>query len=349
MERNKNTYDDFLTINAGTNKYTDPNFPKDDALYWKDAGEAGRDMAQLEGWVDWMRVSDSNFPNHSFFGPNGISSVNPQDIVQGYIGNCWIMAAVSALAEVPHRIDSFFVNTDVSDAGIYAVQMYTLGVPFTQIVDDWMPLSDGNTLFAGLGKDGSIWGAITEKTFAKRYGNYEHTVGGWMYAGVATINGSPYKIFDHAGLSNDELFNLIKTHDIDKDVMTAASHFCGSHDETNDAGVACSHAYTTIGCGEFSTGSGTVKLIKVRNPWGQEQYGGDYSDDSYLWTDELRAAVHAELGDALEPNNEGIFFMDIDSYKTNFQLSVINQDTSKWNMDYFLALDDDSQETSTDW
>jgi len=62
-----------------------------------------------------------------------------------------------------------------------------------------------------------------------------------------------------------------------------------------------------------------------------------------LWTDELRAAVHAELGDALEPSNEGIFFMDIDSYKTNFQLSVINQDTSKWNMDYFLALDDDSQ------
>ena len=59
--------------------------------------------------------------------------------------------------------------------------MYTLGVPFTQIIDDWLPMNGGtNTIFAGLGKDGSAWGAITEKAFAKRYGNWEHTVGGWM-------------------------------------------------------------------------------------------------------------------------------------------------------------------------
>ena len=173
-----------------------------------------------------------------------------------------------------------FVNTEISDVGIYAMKQYVLGVPFTQIVDDRLPMSDGDTIFAGMGKDGSVWGAITEKAFAKRYGNYEHTVGGWMYAAVSAMNGSPYKIHGHDGVSDDQLWSLIKSHDMDSDIMTAASHFCGSDSETNDQGVACSHAYTVISCGEFQNGGETVRLIKVRNPWGSEQYAGDYSDNS---------------------------------------------------------------------
>jgi len=50
------------------------------------------------------------------------------------------MSGVSALAEVPGRIDSVFVNDDISKNGIYAVQQYTLGVPHTIIVDDYLPM-----------------------------------------------------------------------------------------------------------------------------------------------------------------------------------------------------------------
>ena len=146
----------------------------------------------------------------------------------------------------------------------------------------------GDTIFAGLGKDGSVWGAIVEKAFAKRYGNWERTIAGWMYAAVSSMNGSPWKDFHHGGLSEDEIWQLLKTHDVDTDVMTAGSLFCGSHDETNENGVACSHAYTIIGCGEFDTPNGTLGLIKVRNPWGTERYAGPYSDYSELWTDDLR-------------------------------------------------------------
>ena len=83
MERNKNTFDDYNTIQAGSDKYTDLNFPYGDALYWKDAGEAGRDMAQLESWIEWKRISNDSFPTlnpypKSFWGPGGtIASVNP--------------------------------------------------------------------------------------------------------------------------------------------------------------------------------------------------------------------------------------------------------------------------------
>ena len=278
-------------------------------------------MAQLEDWIEWKRISDGN--GYSFYGPDGKTSISPQDINQGYIGNCWIMAAISAVAEIPGRVEDLFVNDSLNDIGIYAVKQYTLGVPFTQIVDDYLPYSGENTIFAGLGKDGSIWGAIMEKVFAKRYGNWEHTVGGWMYAAVAAMNGSPWVNHYHGGINDDELWTVLKAHDLDKDVMTAATHFCGSHDESNDAGVACSHAYTVLGCGEFDGPNGKVRLVKMRNPWGMEEYHGPYSDSSDLWTPELRKAVNDELGDA-KVNNEGIFFLDVGSFRQNFQLTTVN-------------------------
>jgi len=136
------------------------------------------------------------------------------------------------------------------------VKQYVLGVPFTQIIDDYMPMDGNNTILAGLGKDGSIWGAITEKAFAKRYGNYEHTVGGWMSAAVSAINGSPFTDFAHGNISEQILWNLLQSHDVDTDVMTAGSHFCGNHDQSNENGVACSHAYTTLGTYELRLSNG---------------------------------------------------------------------------------------------
>lgn len=45
MDRNKNSFDDFYSINAGSTMFTDVNFPTDDGLFWADAGESSGDMA----------------------------------------------------------------------------------------------------------------------------------------------------------------------------------------------------------------------------------------------------------------------------------------------------------------
>ena len=95
------------------------------------------------------------------------------------------MAAASALAEHAGRLENVFLNKvdEVSPKGVYGVNFYTLGVPHTVIVDDFLPLRDlgegrWGTLYAGLGTDGSIWGPVLEKAFAKLHGNYSHIVGG---------------------------------------------------------------------------------------------------------------------------------------------------------------------------
>ena len=83
--------------------------------------------------------------------------MTPADVRQGSIGNCWFLSAISALSEVPGRIERVFVNDDVSANGIYAVNFYSLGVPHTVIVDDYLPLQHvyGNwyTIFSKMGPD----------------------------------------------------------------------------------------------------------------------------------------------------------------------------------------------------
>jgi hypothetical protein len=73
--------------------------------------------------------------------------------------------------------------------------MYTLGVPMTQIVDDYLPMDGPDPIFGKIATDNSVWVAVLEKIFAKRYGNYEHIVGGWMQMAVSALNGSPFKAY----------------------------------------------------------------------------------------------------------------------------------------------------------
>ena len=124
--------------------------------------------------------------------------MTPNDIAQGSIGNCWIMVALSALAEYPERIENIFHNREISQAGFYAVNIYALGVPYTTYIDDQLPHRyDGQLLFANVGSDDSIWGPLLEKTIAKYTGNYWHLHKGLNPDGIGFFNGSPDYSFEH--------------------------------------------------------------------------------------------------------------------------------------------------------
>ena len=99
-------------------------------------------------------------------------------------------------------MEKVFINTETNANGIYGVDFYTLGVPHTVIVDDLLPLSasgDGThaTQLAAIGADGSLWGPILEKAFAKYHGNWLHIEGGVPAMATKTIYGAPAKYIDH--------------------------------------------------------------------------------------------------------------------------------------------------------
>jgi hypothetical protein len=86
-----------------------------------------------------------------------------------------------------------------------------------------------------------------------------------MYA----LTGMPTYSFRTTG-DKDKFWKNVKEMD-DKDwIMTASNN-------KPYYGLPGGHAYTLLGARELKDGT---KLLKMRNPWGSENYNGPYSDKS---------------------------------------------------------------------
>ena len=152
------------------------------ARFWADQGEESRNED-----IRWKRAR-TDFSEATLFGEKGVTV---DDVAQGSIGNCWLMAAFASLAENPKRVEKAFLNTKNEQAptGLYGVNLFVLGHPMTIFVDDWLPVNthvtyssntagieerneEATTVFSKIASDGSLWVSILEKVFAKRYGNY---------------------------------------------------------------------------------------------------------------------------------------------------------------------------------
>jgi len=157
-------------------------------------------LQQAESLIEWRRAKTA-ISGAKLWGTSG--ALTTDDIEQGYIGNCWVLAGASALAEIPSRLEKVFLNTEneLNAAGIYAVNFYTLGVPHTVIVDDMLPLRNWNngynTLFAHISDDNAMWMPILEKAFAKYHGNYQHLIAGNPHISARTLSGAPYEYLMH--------------------------------------------------------------------------------------------------------------------------------------------------------
>ena len=206
----------------------------------------------------------------------------------------------------------------MNDAGIYGVNFYTLGVPHTVLVDDWLPTEEWNndagykTIYADMGKDSAMWMPVLEKAFAKYHGNYEHIVGGNPMVAVRTMSNAPYESDYHNEISKDELWTRMMQFNDSDDLILAGTG--GGNDSTNNAqGLVNGHAFVVQHVQESSAG----RMVKVRNPWGKDEYHGDWSDHANgldEWTDALRT----ELGHTND-TTDGVIWMTFDYYYANIE------------------------------
>ena len=81
-----------------------------------------------------------------------------------------------------------------------------------------------------------------------------------------------------------------------------------------------------------------TRLVKCRNPWGIDLFHGKWSDQSELWTDELAKEVGF-----VKNKNDGIFFMSIEDYVSEFDMTEVNFNKDDMHMDFFLMLDDQTK------
>ena len=120
------------------------------------------------------------------------------------------------------------------------------------------------------------------------------------------------------------------------DYLTAGSYPTpsGSDKFASDLGITYNHAYTILKVVKLSN---EVRLVQMRNPWGHELYHGPWSDDSELWTDETK------LEAGWVDKDDGMFFMDLDTYLSQFYMTIINKHTDTMHRSHFLMFNDTSE------
>jgi hypothetical protein len=93
--------------------------------------------AEKEAWesFDWERPIDVyGAGNFTIF-----NSISPNNIRQGFCGDCSFLSSISSLAENPDRIKKIFLTHEVNDAGCYALSFFINGEPEVVVVDDRFP------------------------------------------------------------------------------------------------------------------------------------------------------------------------------------------------------------------
>jgi len=83
-----------------------------------------------------------------------------------------------------------------------------------------------------------------------------------------------------------------------------------------------------LGTCELSDGT---QLVHMRNPWGTELWTGDWSDQSQLWNDQLKAEADWEDLD------DGMFYMSLDDYKREFAYTGLNFPTEQMFRAHFMV------------
>jgi Calpain family cysteine protease len=218
--------------------------------------------------VSWNPVS----PTGKLF----VDSVNYDDVTQGSIGNCYMVAAFSAVAKAnPKAIeDAIKDNKD----GTFTVRFFEAGKEVKVDVDGDVPSSmAGGTSRYGKARDtNEMWVTVLEKAFAQWKGGYEAIGnGGSPSAVMQAITGKSTGAYSVANSPDATIFRMLQEGVKQSKPMAAVTFGEDQNALYTGTGVHAWHAYTILNVSEENG----QKFVELRNPWGRGEAGSDGKDD----------------------------------------------------------------------
>ena len=283
--------------------------------------------------IEWRRCYD--IPKRKFISQH----ITPSDLIQGGIGDCWLISAMSCLAEHHGALHRLFDSRRVSVLGKYTVNLYnSVEKKWVKItIDDQIPYmkNQNKPIFAQC-QDNEIWPLLLEKAFAKFVGDYSKLKGGsiawglqaltgdnvmrfsqkervWSKLRMVNMNGkidpkSVAFIASQEKYEDEHMFEIFKEYDHTQSVLAAyIAHNC---EWKRSNGIVAGHAYSVLRVEEI----GNTKLLQLRNPWGKFEWNGEWSDTSVKWKE--NPYIRMRLG--FEKKEDGVFWMSWFDFQTIF-------------------------------
>lgn len=146
--------------------------------------------------------------------------INPNDIEQGALPDCYFLASIGALACKPSRISDILI--DGGNGHCYGVKWYANGHPQVTWVDDRFPYSGGKPKFSH-NKGNEKWVMILEKAYAKVHGSYSKIGWGNPSDALSDLTGKPSTIVSITYNSSSFVWNKIVTHCTGEQLIMCAS------------------------------------------------------------------------------------------------------------------------------
>ncbi|KAJ8604795.1 hypothetical protein CTAYLR_001068 [Chrysophaeum taylorii] len=321
-----------------------------------------------------VRPEDSVWVRPTLLHPPGepielFNGIDPNDIMQGALGDCWLLSAISALAEFPaFFVDHLFVTKKLSKEGKYQLKLYdaSAGAFETVTVDDAIPCGPATwweyprPLFAQPSQN-ELYILIIEKAFAKLAGGYDKLSGGYPLLALMCMTGCE-DLQSWKKLAAGPKAGQWQRSDIAIDKVREAPYnfqqmftrataefnqdpqffdFLKSCDDRNFI-MAASISGSTI---EKARDDGLVerhaysliavkhvkgiKLCQLRNPWGNDR------EWNGAWSDgspewTKHPDVKKQLG--YEESDDGLFYMHFDDFKRIYdgvQICAIEMSTKR--------------------
>lgn len=127
---------------------------------------------------------------------------------------------------------------------------------------------------------------------------------------IRDLTGSPYEFLKNENVQKSWEF-LVKNRMF---VLTA-----GSQASKSESGIVEGHAYAILDVQEVARNGGSVRLIQLRNPWGQGEWKGRWSDGSSEWSEDVKKKLKYQNKD------DGIFWMQVEDFVSSFEEVCVNK------------------------
>ena len=164
--------------------------------------------------------------------------IDPSQVQQGAVGNCWFLSALAVVAEKPYLIHQLLPHTQINERGCYQINLCLDGKWKPVIVDSNLPVvvketkgPRNNSLIGDerasvintklKGREGvvfdlcqqdlfaypafcatpdlQIWPSLIEKAYAKVHGSYAQLSGGFISEGFIDLTGAPFETIVFSG------------------------------------------------------------------------------------------------------------------------------------------------------
>ncbi|CAM9418138.1 unnamed protein product [Chrysoparadoxa australica] len=281
--------------------------------------------------IVWLRPREYAMRPEYFCDSNGQFGC----IVRGKLDDAWLLGAMAAVAAHPGGIiENLFASEPDAFAkyGVYTCRFYKNGEWQDVVVDTQMPCArmdqpngsgTRNQPVPVYGRSLDLneqWVQFLEKGYAKLYGSYEALNSGNVGEALVDLTGGSCETIN---LRDAKVVQMSQNGELWAELENFVAHdhvICAVNADPNrgpgldnSTGLLVNHAYSVV---QVTQQQG-FELVRLRSPWGEGEWNGDWSAVSPLWDDYPQAytavSSHSTFPWRLD-GQDGTFWMSLDDF-----------------------------------